>query len=49
VADADREYARLQGMVTVWVKRPATTPWGTRSFYFRDPDGNLVDFYTTAR
>lgn len=21
-------------------------PWGTRSIYFRDPDGNLVDFYS---
>ena len=23
--------------------------WGTRSFYFRDPDGNLVDFYVPAK
>ncbi|MGA9668331.1 MAG: VOC family protein [Terracidiphilus sp.] len=45
VADADQEYRRLQGLVSVWVKPPTTQPWGTRSFYFRDPDGNLVDFY----
>lgn len=45
VADADREYRRLQDLVSVWVRPPTTQPWGTRSFYFRDPDGNLVDFY----
>jgi catechol 2,3-dioxygenase-like lactoylglutathione lyase family enzyme len=46
VADVDKEYARLQGIVKTWVKAPTTQPWGTRSIYFRDPDGNLVDFYT---
>lgn len=44
VADADAEYRRLQGIVKTWVKPPTTQPWGTRSIYFRDPDGNLVDF-----
>jgi catechol 2,3-dioxygenase-like lactoylglutathione lyase family enzyme len=46
VADVDAEYARLQSLVKTWVKPPTTQPWGTRSIYFRDPDGNLVDFYT---
>lgn len=45
VADADQEYARLQPLVRTWVKSPTTQPWGTRSIYFRDPDGNLVDFF----
>lgn len=45
VADVDEEYARLQSIVTTWVKPPSTQPWGTRSIYFRDPDGNLVDFF----
>jgi uncharacterized glyoxalase superfamily protein PhnB len=49
VADADREYQRLQGLVTQWVKSPTTQPWGTRSIYFRDPDGNLVDFFVPAK
>jgi catechol 2,3-dioxygenase-like lactoylglutathione lyase family enzyme len=48
VADADREYRRLRGIVKVWVKPPTTQPWGTRSIYFRDPDGNLVDFFTVV-
>ena len=46
VADVDGEYRRLQGVVKVWVKPPSTQPWGTISIYFRDPDGNLVDFYS---
>jgi catechol 2,3-dioxygenase-like lactoylglutathione lyase family enzyme len=51
VADVDAEYLRLRRLVKTWVKPPTTQPWGTRSIYFRDPDGNLVDFYTprTAR
>jgi len=45
VADVDREYVRLQTIVKTWVKKPTNQPWGTRSIYFRDPDGNLVDFF----
>lgn len=48
VANVDEEYARLHGLVKQWVKGPTTQPWGTRSIYFRDPDGNLVDFFTPA-
>lgn len=25
--------------------RPADTPWGTREFHLRDPDGNGLQFY----
>ena len=46
VADIDEEFRRLHPFVKTWVKPPTTQPWGTRSFYFRDPDGNLVDFYS---
>jgi uncharacterized glyoxalase superfamily protein PhnB len=48
VADVDKEFQRLQGLVKDWVKPPTNQPWGTRSFYFRDPDGDLVDFFTPA-
>jgi catechol 2,3-dioxygenase-like lactoylglutathione lyase family enzyme len=47
VTDVDQEYARLHEFVQTWVKGPTNQPWGTRSIYFRDPDGNLVDFFTT--
>jgi catechol 2,3-dioxygenase-like lactoylglutathione lyase family enzyme len=46
VDDVDQEFRRLHPLVKVWIKPPTTQPWGTRSFYFRDPDGNLVDFYS---
>jgi uncharacterized glyoxalase superfamily protein PhnB len=49
VADVDQEYRRLQSVVKTWVKPPTTQPWGTRSIYFRDPDGNLVDFYVFVK
>jgi uncharacterized glyoxalase superfamily protein PhnB len=48
VTDVDAEYRRLKGLVKTWVRAPATQAWGTRSIYFRDPDGNLVDFYSPA-
>ena len=49
VDDVDQQYLRLQGFVKTWVKPPTTQPWGTRSIYFRDPDGNLVDFYAPIK
>lgn len=49
VADVDQEYRRLQGLVITWVKSPTTQPWGTRSIYFRDPDGNLVDLFAKVK
>ena len=49
VANVDQEYARLQAIVKTWVKSPKTQPWGSRSIYFRDPDGNLVDFFSRVK
>jgi uncharacterized glyoxalase superfamily protein PhnB len=49
VANVDAEYVRLQSFVETWVKPPTNQPWGTRSLYFRDPDGNLVDFYSPVK
>ena len=49
VANVDQEYVRLQGIVKTWVKPPTTQSWGNRSIYFRDPDGNLVDFFTHVK
>ena len=46
VGNVDDEYARLRPVVKSWVKGPTTQPWGTRSIYFRDPDGNLVNLFT---
>jgi predicted enzyme related to lactoylglutathione lyase len=46
VEDVDAEYARLAPIVGDWVQEPTTMPWGNRSILFRDPDGNLVNFFT---
>ncbi len=45
VRDVDKEYERLKE-VDVWVVKPPTTqPRGVRSVWFRDTDGNLINFY----
>ena len=46
VDDVDSEYERLKPLVSDWVQEPTTMPWGNRSVLFRDPDGNLVNFFT---
>ena len=46
VDDVDGEFARLRdGVVAEFVLEPTTMPWGNRSLLFRDPDGNLVNFF----
>jgi catechol 2,3-dioxygenase-like lactoylglutathione lyase family enzyme len=45
VEDVDGEYARLMGLGVPIVKPPTTQPWGLRSVWFRDPDGNIVNYY----
>ncbi len=46
VDDVDGEYARLREWVSDFVNEPTTMPWGNRSLLFRDPDGNLINFFT---
>lgn len=46
VDDVDKEYKRLENVVSMFVQQPTTMPWGNRSLLFRDPDGNLVNFFT---
>ena len=48
VDDVDAEYARLASIVGEWVQEPTTMPWGNRSILFRDPDGNLINFFNPA-
>ena len=45
VKDVDAEYERLKALNVEFVVLPTTHPWGARSFWFRDPDGNIVDFF----
>ncbi|OIK27961.1 VOC family protein [Streptomyces malaysiense] len=46
VDDVDRVHRELTGFVTEFVTEPTTMPWGNRSLLLRDPDGNLVNFFT---
>ena len=45
VADIEAEYERLRTFIRDWVQQPTTMPWGNRSMLFRDPEGNLVNFF----
>ncbi|WP_145414545.1 VOC family protein [Paenibacillus xylanexedens] len=45
VADIEAEYERLKTYIHDWVQQPTTMPWGNRSMLFRDPEGNMVNFF----
>ncbi len=49
VKGVDHEYERLTGLGVEMIKPPETYPWGARSFWFKDPDGNIVDFYEPVK
>lgn len=46
VEDVDADFRRIAPLVGKAVQEPTTMPWGNRSLLFRDPDGNLVNFFT---
>ena len=46
VDDVDAHYESLKGFVADFVNVPTTMPWGNRALLFRDPDGNLINFFT---
>ena len=41
--DVDREYQRVLEAGAVPVLAPVTKPWGQRTSYVADPDGNLIE------
>lgn len=47
VDDVDKEFDRLKSFLSsTVVQEPTVMPWGNKSLLFRDPDGNLVNFFT---
>ena len=46
VVDIEAEYQRLKAMGIEFLMCPTTHSWGYRSFWFRDPDGNIIDFFS---
>ena len=43
VPDCDAAFAELVAAGAPAVTRPITRPWGQRTAYVRDPDGNLIE------
>ena len=46
VKNVDEDYERIKELTAEIVQKPTTMPWGNRSLLFRDPDGNLINFFT---
>lgn len=47
VEDVEKEFERLKDFLSSYmVQAPTVMPWGNQSLLFRDPDGNLVNFFT---
>ena len=46
VDDVQKDFERLKKLVSEFVQDPTEMPWGNRSLLFRDPDGNLINFFT---
>ena len=42
-AGVDREFARVTALGAVPVLKPVTEPWGQRTCYVADPEGNLIE------
>jgi predicted enzyme related to lactoylglutathione lyase len=46
VKNVDDDYKRIKDLTSEIIQQPTTMPWGNRSLLFRDPDGNLINFFT---
>jgi len=46
VENVDAAYEKIKELTSEIVQQPTTMPWGNRSLLFRDPDGNLINFFT---
>jgi catechol 2,3-dioxygenase-like lactoylglutathione lyase family enzyme len=47
VEDVEEDYKKLSDFLQAYiVQKPTTMPWGNKSLLFRDPDGNLINFFT---
>ena len=44
--NVDDQYDKIKDFLSDIVQKPTTMPWGNRSLLFRDPDGNLINFFT---
>ncbi|MFA6729693.1 MAG: VOC family protein [Eubacteriales bacterium] len=49
VDNIDAEYKRLLDLGVEMQSEPKTHPWGARSFQFKDPDGNIINFRSLTK
>lgn len=48
VQDVDAARRRLADFIESFVLEPTTQPWGNRAMLFHDPDGNLINFFSST-
>lgn len=46
VENAEREFERIRQMGVEIIKPVTTQAWGNTSFWFKDVDGNFINFYS---
>jgi predicted enzyme related to lactoylglutathione lyase len=49
VDKVDDEYLRLKQLGVEIIGTPFDNPWGTRNFYFKDPEGYFICFYSEIK
>lgn len=48
-SDVDEEYARVTALGAKSVFAPQTMPWGQRTCYIADPEGNLIEIHSFTK
>lgn len=48
-SDVDTEYARVTALGALPVFAPQTMPWGQRTCYIADPEGNLIEIHSFTK
>lgn len=47
--DVDEEYERLTALGAKSIFAPQTMPWGQRTCYIADPEGNLIEIHSFTK
>lgn len=42
-ADFDEQYEELKSKDVEFIKKPKVQPWGQKTVYFKDPEGNIFE------
>lgn len=47
--DVDEEYTRVTALGAKSIFAPQTMPWGQRTCYIADPEGNLIEIHSFTK